>query len=62
MRSRNRLLSDGSSDNQWLEAIESQMAELGIAIAAARAEAMRMIAAMIERLPNEDHFPKPTAF
>ncbi|MFD2652406.1 DNA replication/repair protein RecF [Brucella rhizosphaerae] len=62
MRSRNRLLSDGSSDNQWLEAIESQMAELGIAIAAARAEAMRMIAAMIERLPNEGPFPKADCF
>lgn len=62
MRSRNRLLSDGSSDNQWLEAIESQMAELGIAIAAARAEAMRMIAAMIERLPSDGPFPKADCF
>lgn len=62
MRSRNRLLSDGNGDNQWLEAIESQMAELGIAIAAARAEAMRMIAAMIERLPAEGPFPKADCF
>ena len=62
MRSRNRLLSDGNSDNQWLEAIESQMAELGIAIAAARAEAMRMIAAMIERLPGDGPFPKADCF
>ncbi|HWT63252.1 MAG TPA: DNA replication/repair protein RecF [Ochrobactrum sp.] len=62
MRSRNRLLNDGNSDNQWLEAIESQMAELGIAIAAARAEAMRMIAAMIERLPGEGPFPKADCF
>jgi len=62
MRSRNRLLSDGNSDNQWLEAIESQMAELGIAIAAARAEAMRMIAAMIERLPSDGPFPKADCF
>ena len=62
MRSRNRLLSDGNSDNQWLDAIESQMAELGIAIAAARAEAMRMIAAMIERLPSDGLFPKADCF
>ena len=62
MRARNRLLSDGNSDNQWLDAIESQMAELGIAIAAARAEAMRLIAAMIERLPAEGPFPKADCF
>lgn len=62
MRSRNRLLSDGNHDNQWLDAIESQMAELGIAIAAARAEAMRLIAAMIERLPAEGPFPKADCF
>ncbi|MBC8716324.1 DNA replication/repair protein RecF [Ochrobactrum sp. Marseille-Q0166] len=62
MRSRNRLLSDGNSDNQWLDAIESQMAELGIAIAAARSEAMRLIAAMIERLPAEGPFPKADCF
>jgi DNA replication and repair protein RecF len=62
MRSRNRLLSEGNSDNQWLDAIESQMAELGIAIAAARSEAMRLIAAMIERLPAEGPFPKADCF
>jgi DNA replication and repair protein RecF len=62
MRSRNRLLSDGNSDNQWLDAIESQMAELGIAIAAARSEAMQLIAAMIERLPAEGPFPKADCF
>ncbi|MEJ5083897.1 DNA replication/repair protein RecF [Brucella pseudogrignonensis] len=62
MRSRNRLLSDGNSDNQWFDAIESQMAELGIAIAAARSEAMRLIAAMIERLPAEGPFPKADCF
>ncbi|GAA5625913.1 DNA replication and repair protein RecF [Brucella sp. NBRC 12953] len=62
MRSRNRLLSDGNNDNQWLDAIESQMAELGIAIAAARSEAMRLIAAMIERLPAEGPFPKADCF
>ncbi|OIS93102.1 DNA replication/repair protein RecF [Brucella cytisi] len=62
MRSRNRLLNDGNNDDQWLDAIESQMAELGTAIAAARAEAMRLIAAMIERLPAEGPFPKADCF
>lgn len=62
MRSRNRLLSDGNMDGGWLDAIESQMAELGTAIAAARAETMRLIAAMIERLPAEGPFPKADCF
>ncbi len=62
MRSRNRLLNDGSNDDQWLDAIENQMAELGTAIAAARAQAMRLIAAMIERLPAEGPFPKADCF
>ncbi len=62
MRSRNRLLSEGNNDDRWLDAIESQMAELGTAIAAARAEAMRLIAAMIERLPAEGPFPKADCF
>ena len=62
MRSRNRLLNEGNNDDRWLDAIESQMAELGTAIAAARAEAMRLIAAMIERLPAEGPFPKADCF
>lgn len=62
MRSRNRLLNEGNNDNQWLDAIESQMAELAIAIAAARAETMRLIAAMIERMPSEGPFPKADCF
>jgi DNA replication and repair protein RecF len=57
MRSRNRLLTEERSDAGWLDAIEAQMAELGTAIAAARAELMHLIAAMIERLP-EGSFPK----
>src|SRR5690606_31295277 len=62
MRSRNRLLSDGLNDDQWLDAIENQMAELGIAVAAARSEAMRLIAAMIEKMPAEGSFPKADCF
>lgn len=52
MRSRNRLLTDGSRDSAWFDAIETQMAETGVAIAAARAELVRLLAAMIDRLPG----------
>lgn len=62
MRSRNRLISDYNSDAQWLDAIEAQMAELGTAIAAARAELMSLIAAMIEQTPDDSPFPKVDCF
>lgn len=58
MRGRNRLLSEGSRDDGWFEAIETQMAESGTAIAAARAELVRLLAAMIERLPGDGPFPQ----
>jgi DNA replication and repair protein RecF len=57
MRGRNRLLSEGSRNDAWFEAIETQMAETGVAIAAARAELVRLLTAMIGRLPNEGPFP-----
>ncbi len=58
MRSRNRLLTEDRGSDAWLDAIETPMAELGIAIAAARAELMRLINGMIERLPDDSPFPK----
>ena len=58
MRARNRLLSEDSRDAAWFDAIETQMAETGVAIAAARAEMVRLIAAMNERLPETGPFPK----
>ncbi len=57
MRGRNRLLAEGSRDRAWFEAIESQMAESGTAIAAARAEMVRLLMAMIEKLPDSP-FPQ----
>ena len=57
MRGRNRLLADGSRDGAWFEAIEQQMAETGVAIAAARTELVRLLTAMIGRLPDEGPFP-----
>lgn len=58
MRGRNRLLAEGSRDGRWFDAIETQMAETGVAIAAARAELVRLLAAMVERLPNDGPFPQ----
>lgn len=58
MRSRNRLLADNVRDDAWFDAIEVQMAETGTAIAAARVELVRLLAGMIERLPNDSPFPK----
>lgn len=57
MRGRNRLLSDGSRDWAFFDAVEMQMVESGTAIAAARAEMVRLLAAMIDRLP-EGPFPQ----
>ncbi|MCA0034193.1 DNA replication/repair protein RecF [Mesorhizobium sp. B263B2A] len=58
MRGRNRLLTENSRDDRWFEAIEIQMAETGVAIAAARAELVRLLAAMIDRLPDSGPFPQ----
>lgn len=62
MRSRNRLVADYNSDTQWLDAVEAQMAELGTAIAAARAELISLISAMIEQMPDDSPFPKADCF
>ncbi|TIR27535.1 MAG: DNA replication/repair protein RecF [Mesorhizobium sp.] len=58
MRGRNRLLTEGFRDGAWFDAIETQMAEIGVAIAAARAELVRLLAAMIDRLPGSGPFPQ----
>jgi DNA replication and repair protein RecF len=58
MRGRNRLLSEESRDGAWFDAIEAQMAESGAAIAAARVETVRLLSAMIERLPDSGPFPR----
>ncbi|WP_027169264.1 DNA replication/repair protein RecF [Mesorhizobium sp. WSM3224] len=58
MRGRNRLLTEGSRNGAWFDAIETQMAETGVAIAAARVELVRLLAAMIDRLPGSGPFPQ----
>lgn len=45
MRERNRLLKQGNADASWLAALESQMAEHGVAVAAARRDGLARIEA-----------------
>jgi DNA replication and repair protein RecF len=43
MRERNRLLEDANPDKAWLSSLETQMAETGVAIAAARLSAITIL-------------------
>ncbi|UHD45697.1 DNA replication/repair protein RecF [Aureimonas altamirensis] len=54
MRGRNRLLAEDRGDDAWLSGIEVQMAELGLAIALARAETVHRLAAAIHTGPAAD--------
>ncbi|HXF89333.1 MAG TPA: DNA replication/repair protein RecF [Xanthobacteraceae bacterium] len=47
LRSRNRLLEEPRPDPHWLDAVEHETAELGVAVAAARAETVRRLAAAL---------------
>jgi DNA replication and repair protein RecF len=49
LRSRNRLLEQPNPDSHWLDAIERETAEVATAVAAARAETVRRLAAMLAR-------------
>jgi len=48
LRSRNRLLEEQNFDSKWMDAIEHEVAELAIAVAAARAETVKRLAGEIE--------------
>lgn len=54
MTSRNRLLSDGVRDDSQLSSFERVMAETGIAVAAARLEAVSAMAAVVARRKARD--------
>ena len=56
MRQRQRLLDEGGRDNEWLSALERQMAEAGVALAAGRRETAAMLAAANVADDGED-FP-----
>ncbi|KQS65513.1 recombinase RecF [Rhizobium sp. Leaf371] len=58
MRSRNKLLSEPGADPVWLTGLERQLAELGIAMALARNEMLGLLAALIDRSPDDGTFPK----
>jgi DNA replication and repair protein RecF len=57
MRNRNRLFEEGRSDARWFEAIEAQMAEFAVAIAAARNECVALLRGAIAAQPADGPFP-----
>lgn len=60
LRERNRLLSDEAApDPRWLDAIETQVAEAGALVAAARAELVAQLDATLAALP-ESPFARPS--
>jgi DNA replication and repair protein RecF len=60
LRSRNRLLEDERADPVWLDAVEREAAETGVAVAAARLETARRLAALIIAA-RDDASPFPWA-
>jgi DNA replication and repair protein RecF len=60
LRDRNRILEETPREVAWLDAIERQVAELGVAVAAARAEAVARLAALIAET-RDDASPFPWA-
>jgi DNA replication and repair protein RecF len=58
LRSRNRLLEEQNFDSKWMDAIEHEVAELAVAVAAARSETVKRLAAEIEaNRESESGFP-----
>ncbi|MCA0423868.1 MAG: DNA replication/repair protein RecF [Proteobacteria bacterium] len=60
LRARNRLVEQPSGDDRWLDAAEREVAELGIAAAAARQETVDRLAHLIAETRG-DHGPFPHA-
>ena len=61
LRSRNRVLEENPDDRLWLDALEREVAELAIAVAAARRETVERLAALIlETREEESSFPFAT--
>ena len=53
LRNRNRLLEDRTADRAWLDAAEREVAETGVAVAAARQETVARLAALIRESRDE---------
>lgn len=60
MRSRNKLLNEDNPDFSWLDAVENQMAEHGVAIASARVEIISLLLSLIIKT-NDASSPFPDA-
>ncbi len=60
LRGRNRLLEEDRRNAAWLDAVEREAAELGVAIAAARLECVSRLGALIES-ERDDSSPFPWA-
>jgi DNA replication and repair protein RecF len=60
LRARNRLLEAGERDTAWLDAVEREVAELGVAVAAARHETVDRLAALTAA-GRDDASPFPWA-
>lgn len=59
--SRNRLLEAREADTAWLDAVETEIAATGVAVAAARRETVHCLARLIETRPDGDGaFPRAT--
>lgn len=54
---RNRLLEDHRTDPAWLDAVETETAALGVAVAAARREAVGCLVRLIDAGTADDAFP-----
>jgi DNA replication and repair protein RecF len=61
LRSRNRLLSEPQPDTHWLDAVEHETAELAVAVAAARAEAVRRLERVLADRRESDFPPADIA-
>lgn len=53
LRERNRLLSERAGETAWLSAIEQELAEAAVAVAAARVAAMEALQGYFEEAPSE---------
>lgn len=53
MRARNRLLSEETPDPRWLDAVEMQMSENGVAVTLARLELLNLLAGVIVGVSDE---------
>jgi len=61
LRSRNRLLAEPRPDTHWLDAVEHETAELAVAVAAVRAEAVRRLERVLARRRDADFPPADIA-